>query len=766
MALSLFSCFGGDTEPELLRVMLTVDSGATVDGEQVIEVEKGEDAVFNVSVLSTYAFVSVSEGEYDEESGRLTVKNVTERLNIIFKTEALGYDRNETASYYFTAGDSDTSTLANAATANLGTEVTVCARDTGSIFSGWSISAPQPAGRTVSEERSFTFRITPELLNENGELKIYANYKDSNVFYYDANGGSINAASKNITAASYYTAELDGDRVKVTLGEEYFLFASSTASLFYDDGSFSRDGHVLVEYNTKADGSGEGFSLGSKFYTASESDHAVLYCIWAPVSSISEFEYTSHTVARPSGINASNSENWNENGVIITSYNGDDERVVIPETIGGQPVIAIAKGAFSNKSMKELVLSKNLLTVADGAFVGCSKLERVYFSDGIWSIKNEAFDASSYTSLKQLYVNATIAPRFSNTGDGAFAVKLARLLSTQSQDRIIVIAGSSSYQGLASNYLSDLLDGNYEIINFGTTRTTHGTVYLEAMSKYAHEGDMVIYAPENSSYMLGESEMYWKSLRDLEGMNNFFRYIDISNYTNVFTAFTDFNQSYRYKKTPRAYEDICELERKNVVDRNGDYQNSAREDYVGNIYTDVYYITLNNRCKSKMDGAWNNFEEQERNKDYTDLTNVTWCSIDDERYVRLMNKSIAAAKSSGAKVYFGFAPVDASALVEEAKNLTWIRAYDELIDDIYDFDGRIGNAENYVLAHEYFYDCAFHTNDYGRTYRTYTLYCDIAAALGINDVYEYGEKQGEYIGCMFEENASSPIFEVDFLNGR
>ncbi len=758
-ALLLAACGGGETEDELIRVMLTVDDGAAVNGEQVVEVKRGETVVFDVKVLSTHDFVSVSAGTYDEKTGKLTVQDVTSRLNITFTTESLGYDKNDTATYYFSAGAYDTSTASNVSVLNLGSEITVVAGDTASIFAGWSLGARQPSGRTLSEDRSYTFRLTPELLDKNGELHIFANYKSSNVYYYDANGGDVNTASDNMKRTAYYKAECDGDSVKVTLGEEYFLFASSTASTFYDDGTFTRDGYVLKEYNTRPDGSGEGFSLGSKLYTAMSSDHTTLYCIWAPVSNASDFEYSDISIPRPEKMNANYSKNWNENGVIINSYTANDENVVIPEEIDGKPVIAIKTGAFNNKAMKTLLLSKNLLVVEDGAFTSCTALERIYFSDGIWSMNNDALDKASYTSLKSLFVNATMAPRFSATGDGAFAIKLARLMSTQSEDRIIVIAGSSSYQGLATDYLTDLLDKRYSVINFGTTRTTHGTIYLEAMSKYAHEGDVVIYAPENSAYMLGESEMYWKTLRDLEGMNNFFRYIDISNYTNVFSAFTDYNQNYRYARAPRAYEDICTV--KASVDRNGDYQNEKRADYVGDKYTDVYFITMNNRCKSKDDLAWNDLDGQLANKDYTDPSNPTWCSFDEARYADLVNRSIASAKTSGAKVCFGFAPTDLSAIVDEAQNSTWLCAYDKLIEDTYDFDALIGSSIGYVFAHEYFYDCAFHPNDYGRVYRTYRLYLDLASMLGIQDTYSFTEKQDGYVGCLFEEGVDSPIYAVD-----
>ena len=104
-----------------------------------------------------------------------------------------------------------------------------------------------------------------------------------------------------------------------------------------------------------------------------------------------------------------------------------------------------------------------------------------------------------------------------------------------------------------------LLDGEYRVVNLGTTRTTNGLIYLDAMTELAHEGDVVIFAPENSAYMMGETELYWKTLRDLEGMINFYRHVDISNYTNVFASFSELNVKYRYGRAPYHYEQVCEV---------------------------------------------------------------------------------------------------------------------------------------------------------------------------------------------------------------
>ena len=129
-----------------------------------------------------------------------------------------------------------------------------------------------------------------------------------------------------------------------------------------------------------------------------------------------------------------------------------------------------------------------------------------------------------------------------------------------------------------------------------------------------------------------------------------------------------------------------------------------------------------------------------------------------------MERAIAKVKASGASVYFTFAPVDADEVVPEARNLEWIAAYDKLITDIYDFDGLIGSSADYIYNHKYFYNCAYHVNDYGRTYRTYMLYLQIAEILGIKSANGIYSKGTDFIGCQFEEGSNgAPIHEVDYI---
>ena len=766
---------GDSGSNEKYTVTLKVSEGVTVLTKNPVEVKSGFGASFQVSLGDTVAFRSLSAGSYNPTTRKITLQNVTADTVIDFVCEDVGYSTLYSYNYEMHGTRYDTSSVENGMT-GAGTLITVTAGLASREFLGWTAGGEASSDNPyISTDRSFTFDLSPDMVDENGRLFLYANYLDENVYYYNANGGSINTASASISDKDYYTATRSGDVLRVELREDYYSQVG-VASLFWDDGSFGRDGYILTEYNTEPDGSGEGYSLGSKFPLNIEA--RMLYCIWSECTEASEFEYTELTLPLPSGVSADKAPHWISEGALITSYTGTDSKVVIPDKLGGKPVIGIASGAFTDVTeMETLVMGRNILAIYDGAFVGCTSLKRIYYPDAVYYVSNDSFDEASFSGVTDFYVNATMAPRYS-TADGSFALKFARLLSTSHKPRIIVLAGSSAFQGLSTEYLEALLDGEYAVVNFGTTRTTQGYIYLEAMKYYADSDDVILYAPENSIYMFGEPTLYWKTLRDLEGMYNLFRVIDASAYENLLGAFREYNTgealdpdyplyeantSPRYKRIPQSYGD--QTLRSNMNEY-GEYQLEKRADYAEDMpegtFKDVYEITLNEYVKSIKEGAFST-----ANPALEDWqTSEKWCKFTDARYKDNMNRAIEAAKESGAKVYFSFCPVDADEICTEAFPAIgeWISAYDRLILDTYSFDGNLGSSGDYIFAHQYFYDNAFHPNDYGRVWRTYRMYRDLAELFGIDNPHNFNSVGFNYEGCLFDPVVNGiPLYTVPWL---
>ena len=753
---------GSAQEPEKTyhKVMVGVGEGFTVTSQNPIDVEEGSDAVFDIAISPTHSFVSVSDGVYDQVGGKLTIPNVSKRIFVDFYVKAKeSSEIGKSYVYFFEGTEKDSTSILKYANITSGTTVTVTAGDKARNFLGWSFGERAAFGaKIVSTDRVYSFEASQNFADENQHIRIYPNYNDANKFYYDLSGGTVNTSSQNMKANEYYNAEYSEGRVMISLLDKYFNYAGC-ASTFWDDGSFTKEGYVLKEYNTKPDGSGEAYSLGSKYFPLSDSGDAVLYCIWEKADDKSLFEYADYSYLKPSSVKYG--DNWHESGVIIIGCNSTAEKIVVPEKIDGKAVIAIASGAFDTLPVKTLVLPKTVKKIEDGAFISCSSLSTVYFPDGVFSVSDAIFDAATYSSFKTLILNATIAPRHCGGEYGAFAVKFCRVLSAGDEKMIIFVAGSSTYQGLGTEYLEALLDGEYRVVNYGTTRTRPGYLYMEALAHYTDENDIVVFAPENSAYMLGENIINNNMLLQLEGVNNLFRYIDISKYEGYFSGLSAFNED-RYSRQGVKYEAICNV---SSVNKYGDYLNSNRQQLAPvSTYKKAYYVTFNERIKSIYEGVWSDEAFQAANKDYTDLNNVTWTSLDRPEYLAIINSAIDKVKATGAAVYFSFAPVDESAIVAEAKNKERIMEYDALICRVYHFDGLLGSAVDYIYDHKYFYDCAYHVNDYGRTYRTYMLYCDLAEKIGINSVkslYDEGEK---FSGCLFEDASDgTPLTKVDFL---
>ena len=774
----LTSCMGNTPdEGKTYKVMLSFSEGVTVTSQNPVQVKEGEAAEFEVSFGETYTLKSLDVGTYTDgevtkenptRNGKVVIENVTRNTTASLIAINLEYDTSVQYKFRFNGADGDSTTIKNNTFAYAGTIAEVEAKDNFKKFIGWSVGrASTNPSDMISTDRKFEFRLSPELLVNAGYsvIELFANYVESGTYFYDLNGGVLNEESPNMKYTDYYSATKSGESMISVKMSQSFLNVCESVSLFYDDGTFTREGYVLKEYNTEADGGGVGYSLGSMYYIGD--DAPVLYCIWEKATPAGDFTYEERSFPCPFDI--SKEAGWKNEGVYITGYKGDDKTVVIPEMIDGKYVIGIAYGAFNEKSMETLVFSKYIRDVEDTAFTKCSSLETVYYSDAIYRITDNAFDASTYLNLHNFYVNATMAPRYSNSNGGSFSVKLSRVLASMDKNRVIVIAGSSVHLGLSSTYMEALLDNQYTVVNFGTTRTVNCTIFLEAMGKLTHEGDIIIYAPENSSYMVGEREIYWKTLREVESMYNVFRHIDIKNYTGILSAFSDYNMNYRLKTTgsgpisPTPYEVkvpmlSSEFGSDKYGDSHGQNKGSLQSSYYG------YYITFNERYKSKDEGNILSNENLEANKDYNDKNNKTWTSINEEYYTTTMNAAISGAKRGGAAVCFGYCPADADAVVEASRNKQQLLRYEELIKSMYTYDKYLGSAADHVFAHEYFYDSSFHLNDVGRAYHTYKLYLEICESFG-RTPKGFRDAGVDFKGCIFESGSSgTPLITVDWLS--
>ena len=432
----------------------------------------------------------------------------------------------------------------------------------GFVFAGYSFGVPlDEGGELVSLEPNYTFVLSED-------TKLVANFSPTTVapegkwlILYDANGGKCK--------------ESEEDDVKAVLfSKEYYLCPNTIPDWDY----FEREGYLLYGYNTKPDGTGTYYAPGWNVVMP-EDDITTLYCMWAKISNPEDFEYS-----------------ISSEKVTITKYKGNDEFVVIPETLGGYPVATIAANAFNkNETMQKVFINKQIRTIADGAFKACSALEELYFSDSVTSIKDAAF--KDCDELHKLNILAVVTPKYSSTRQGTYAIKYERLITAPGK-KLIISSGSNTAYGINSPLFEQNLRENgyeYSIVNYGTDWKTAAPFFNEVISCYINEGDIVLLAPEIKEWQFGYSEINLKLWRFFEMAYDAFACVDIRHYSDIFTSFTEFNKT-RNKKVMdfHAYE----IYTKDTVNYYGDF---AMEK-VG--FEKDYAKTVNSLLSSGGVGTW------------------------------------------------------------------------------------------------------------------------------------------------------------------
>ena len=166
--------------------------------------------------------------------------------------------------------------------------------------------------------------------------------------------------------------------------------------------------------------------------------------------------------------------------------------LVIPDTLGGAPVVEIAAGAFADAPCKTVIFPDTLRRVQPGAFSG-SAAESVTLFDSLQQISDYAFE--DCTSLQTLYINAATAPVYSGSYYATFADKYDRLLSLADTQKLVLFSGSSARFGYDSAALDAALP-HYEVVNIGVFAYTNALPQLELIRAQMRPGDLLLLSPE------------------------------------------------------------------------------------------------------------------------------------------------------------------------------------------------------------------------------------------------------------------------------
>ncbi len=82
---------------------------------------------------------------------------------------------------------------------------------------------------------------------------------------------------------------------------------------------------------------------------------------------------------------------YNDEGIVITSYSGTLADLEIPETLNGFKVVGIGEEAFRNSALKSVYLPDTLKSISDSAFADSKNLRSVKLGSSLESIGTTAF---------------------------------------------------------------------------------------------------------------------------------------------------------------------------------------------------------------------------------------------------------------------------------------------------------------------------------------------------------------------------------------
>lgn len=269
---------------------------------------------------------------------------------------------------------------------------------------------------------------------------------------------------------------------------------------------------------------------------------------------------------------------------------------------------------------------------------------------------------------------------------GGMSVKYDRLYETRGR-KAVVIGGSSVAFGIRSDILEQEID--MPVVNFGLYANLGTKYMLDVAENAVGEGDIVILAPEQNPQSLSlyfNGEAVWYSV---DGCYKILKKVKSENYGDLAKSFLKFTSGkfgyWQSGKKPRP---------------EGVYNADAFDSYGDIIYERPY-----NTMKGGYDtGTPISFEN--------DVISV--------EFIDYLNDYAERLRARGAKVYYSFCPMNASAVEDDAR----ISEYYEYLGNVLNID-ILGNPEKRILDSEWFYDSNFHLNDSGAVYYTLQMAQDL-----------------------------------------
>lgn len=297
-----------------------------------------------------------------------------------------------------------------------------------------------------------------------------------------------------------------------------------------------------------------------------------------------------------------------------------------------------------------------------------------------------------------------LPPQFENTYMGELKYKYERLKDTPGK-RIVIIGGSAMAFAIDSKLIEASLE-DYKVVNMGMYAALGSKAVLDLSLSGIHEGDIVIFAPEQSpqtlsdyfgaSYCLeacdGAYYMLPRFITSEKAASNLLAYLpgfalDKAKY--FFTGSAPNPDSVYRKSAFNEYGDIADFLPQNIMALG--YDNNTLVKYTKDTIDDIFTEYLNDYSKK--------------------------------------------ISSKNATFLFAYAPANDMA-VEDAdtirkvagKSLDFLDEYHQYLTGRFNFP-IIGNPHESLLDASWFYDTNYHLNSYGKTLYTRQLIRDLKAYL-------------------------------------
>lgn len=161
-----------------------------------------------------------------------------------------------------------------------------------------------------------------------------------------------------------------------------------------------------------------------------------------------------------------------EGGVRIVATTAETPRVVIPETLGGKPVVELGEYLFNKsnyqKKLESVVLPEGLQIIGDGVFMECANLTDVNIPSTVTKIGNQAFESCGVSQVD-------LPEGLASVGFGAFRwskLESLQIPVTLTKIGMVAFAGCNELQELTvaeghplyTSVNNCIIDGNKTVV--------------------------------------------------------------------------------------------------------------------------------------------------------------------------------------------------------------------------------------------------------------------------------------------------------------